>query len=287
MADIADDTVPAPEKRKKEKKPESLGSLLRFLLGLAIFAWILRSFIVAPFSIPSGSMLPGMYIGDHLFVSKWPYGYSKYSFPLGIPSFEGRIMESAPERGDVVVFRPPGQESSDFVKRVIGLPGDRIEVRGGRVILNGEPLQRQRLQRDFAMPITPNSPCRVVTGASRFVQPDPDGEGELCLYPTFLETLPGGRQYKVLDQVSGGEGDDRPPITVPADHYFLMGDNRDDSLDSRFLPSVGGVGLVPAENLVGRAEFNFWSTDGSASWVLPWTWFTALRADRLGYSHGS
>ncbi|MCJ8190276.1 signal peptidase I [Sphingomicrobium aestuariivivum] len=271
--------------KAKEKKPETLGSLTRFLLGLALFAWVLRSFIVAPFSIPSGSMLPTMWIGDYLFVGKWPYGYSKYSFPFGFPDFDGRIMASDPERGDVVVFRPPGQEDSDFVKRVIGLPGDRVELRDGIVILNGEPVARERLERDFAMPISPNSPCRVVDGAQRFIQPDADGV-ERCFYPAFRETLPSGRSYTVLDQRRGGPADDRAPITVPDGHYFLMGDNRDDSLDSRFQPVSGGVGLVPAENLVGRALGNFWSTDGSASWFLPWTWFTALRPGRIGIGYG-
>ena len=278
-------TEPAPEKKKKPKKEESVGSLIRFIIGLAVFAWVLRSFIVAPFSIPSGSMLPTMQIGDHLFVSKWPYGYSSFSFPLQIPSFEGRVFGDDPERGDVVVFRPPGQEDSDFVKRVIGLPGDRIEIREGRVVLNGELLPRERLERDFASTVSPNSPCRVVQGGSRFVQPGPDGS-QLCLYPAYRETLPGGRSYQVLDQLTGSPGDDRAPVTVPDGHFFLMGDNRDDSLDSRFLPIGGGVGMVPHENIVGRAEFNFWSTDGSASWFLPWTWFTAARWERLGMGYG-
>ncbi|WP_265563531.1 signal peptidase I [Sphingomicrobium arenosum] len=271
--------------KTKEKKPETLGSMTRFLLGLALFAWIFRSFIVAPFSIPSGSMLPTMWIGDYLFVGKWPYGYSKYSFPLGIPSFEGRIMESLPTRGDVVVFRPPGQEDSDFVKRVIGLPGDRVELRGGVVILNGEPIKRERLPRDFAMPVTPNSECKPAPRARPFVQPGNDGVMR-CLYPAFRETLPSGRSYTVLDQTTVGDGDDRAPVTVPEGHVFLMGDNRDDSLDSRFTPAVGGVGLVPMENLVGRALGNFWSTDGSAEWYLPWTWFTALRPGRIGVGYG-
>ena len=281
----ADTTAPAPKKAKKEKKEESLGSILRFVIGLAVFAWVLRSFIVAPFSIPSGSMLPSMLIGDHLFVSKWPYGYSKYSFPFGIPSFEGRILAGEPERGDVVVFRSPGDTSVDVVKRVIGVPGDRIEVRDGRVVLNGELLPRERLERDFAMTISPNSPCRVVPGGSKFVQPGANGE-QLCLYPAFRETLPGGHSYMVLDQRTGSPGDDRAPVTVPEGAYFLMGDNRDDSLDSRFQPAIGGMGLVPYENIVGRAEFNYWSSDGSANWFLPWTWFSAARWDRIGMGYG-
>ncbi|WP_407696405.1 signal peptidase I [Sphingomicrobium astaxanthinifaciens] len=273
------------DKTAPDKKPETLGSMTRFLLGLALFAWILRSLVVAPFSIPSGSMLPTMWIGDYLFVGKWPYGYSKYSFPLGIPPIEGRILADDPERGDIVVFRPPGQEDTDYVKRVIGLPGDRIELRDGVVVLNGTPIERQRLGRDFALPISPNSPCKVVEGGERFVQPGADGV-DRCHYPAFRETLPSGRSYTVLDQRRASIGDDRAPLTVPAGHYFLMGDNRDDSLDSRFPPAVGGVGLVPQQNLVGRALGNFWSTDGSASWFLPWTWLTALRPGRIGVGYG-
>ncbi|WP_265570362.1 signal peptidase I [Sphingomicrobium nitratireducens] len=270
--------------RADETPEKKEGSLWRFLIGLAIFAWILRSFIVAPFSIPSGSMLPTMMIGDYLFVAKWPYGYSRYSFPLQIPSFDGRVLENVPERGDVVVFRPPGQEDVDFVKRVIGLPGDTIEVRMGTVILNGKPIPKQRLA-NFAMPISENSPCRVVGNAVPQVRSLEDGT-EACLYPAYRETLPGGRSYVVLDQVNTPAADTYGPITVPAGHVFLMGDNRDDSLDSRFSPFQGGIGFVPIENLVGRAIGNFWSTDGSANYLLPWTWLTALRPGRIGVGYG-
>lgn len=277
----AAETDTAPEKRKPK------GSIWRFLVGLAIFAWVLRSFIVAPFVIPSGSMLPTMLIGDYLFVAKWPYGYSRYSFPLGIPSFDGRVMESPPERGDVVVFRPPGNEEMDYVKRVIGLPGDRIEMRGGQLILNGEPVLKERIA-DFAMPVSPNSPCRVVGAATPRQDIDADGD-PICRYPAYRETLPGGRSYVTLDQTYIPPSDDYGPVTVPAGHVFMMGDNRDDSLDSRYSPtnlSNPGVGFVPVENLVGRALGNFWSTDGSASYVLPWTWFTAMRPGRIGVGYG-
>jgi signal peptidase I len=255
------------------------GSLLRFLLILALAAWAIRSFVVAPFSIPTGSMIPTLYIGDYLFVAKWPYGYSRYSFPFTFPSFNGRILARLPRRGDVAVFRPPGAEL-DFIKRVIGLPGDTIEVRGGMLILNGRSLPRQSL-RPFAMPISPNSPCRVVPPASPFVTNLGDGRRH-CLYPAFREALPGGPSYTVLDQVENPRADDFPAMTVPPGHVFLMGDNRDDSFDSRFAPAEGGIGLVPVENLVGRGLVTFWSTDGTASYVKPWTWFTALRGGRIG-----
>jgi signal peptidase I len=262
------------------KKRESLGGWLRFLLTFAVLAWILRSLIVAPFSIPSGSMLPNLLIGDYVMVAKWPYGYSRYSFPFAFPSYEGRIFDDLPERGDVVVFKLPGNERVDFIKRVIGLPGDTIEVRGGMLIVNGKAAPRERIS-DVAVPISANSPCKVVGDAIPMVVSDGQG-GQFCRYATYRETLPGGRNYLVLDQVENPRADDFGPVTVPAGFLFLMGDNRDDSLDSRFGVTEGGIGFVPVENLVGRGLFNFWSTDGSANYLLPWTWFSALRADRIG-----
>ena len=254
------------------------GGLIRFLVTVSILAWALRSFIVAPFNIPSGSMLPALYVGDYLLVAKWPYGYSRVSFPLGIPSFDGRIFSDLPERGDVAVFRHP-TDDTDLVKRVIALPGDRVAVRGGIVVLNGRPVQRAQAER-FAMPISANSECKVVPPATPFTQ---NREGRsLCLYPAFLETLPGGPSYTVLDQIDTAPADEFPEVTVPEGHLFLMGDNRDDSLDSRYSTMAGGIGFVPVENLVGRALVTFWSTDGSAVYWKPWTWFSALRGSRIG-----
>lgn len=267
-------TAPAAKSETKE----SPGSLLRFVLGIAILAWVMRSFILQPFYIPSGSMVPTLYIGDYLVVAKWPYGYSRYSFPFAFPAFHGRIGDHLPQRGDVVVFRHP-TEDSDLVKRVIGLPGDTVELSDGRIILNGRLVPRRPLG-PARVEVTDNSPCRVVPPATSVVASL--GGHDYCLYRSFLETLPSGRSYTVLDQVDHGLADDFPPTTVPAGHVFLMGDNRDDSLDSRFPGYEGGIGMVPTENLIGRPLVTFWSTDGSASWVKPWTWFTALRWNRIG-----
>ena len=275
-------TPPAPPAATAAPKPKDKSGW-RSLLLFVLAAWLLRSLVIAPFSIPSGSMLPTMAIGDYLFVHKWPYGISKYSFPFQFPRFEGRLFAHYPTRGDIVVFRPPGQENVDFVKRVIGLPGDTIAVTGGRVTLNGTPLARQSAGL-IAVAISANSPCRVVQGATPMARRNAAG-GQDCLYPAYRETVPGGRSYLTLDQVDTAPGDEFATTTVPAGHVFMMGDNRDDSLDSRFSPYIGGVGLVPIEHLVGRASRRFWSTDGSAEWIKPWTWFSALRGSRIGGSY--
>jgi signal peptidase I len=274
--DLSDASVPATGEPKQADS--SAWSLVRFIVTVVLIAWALRSFIVAPFSIPSGSMLPTLYIGDYLVVAKWPYGYSRYSFPMQFPPLSGRVLGHLPSRGDVVVFRHPG-ENADLIKRVIGLPGDTVEVRRGHLILNGRAVSRQKLPA-FQMRVSENSPCKVVPPAVPFVASVSDRT--FCVIPAFRETLPGGPSYTVLDQVDNGFADNFPAVRVPAGRIFLMGDNRDDSLDSRFLPAEGGVGMVPVENLIGRATFTFWSTDGSASYWLPWTWFTALRGTRIG-----
>ncbi|MGQ0558047.1 MAG: signal peptidase I [Sphingosinicella sp.] len=267
--------APEPPAEKKESWWETI----RFFLLLFLAAVAIRSLLFAPFSIPSGSMLPNLMIGDYLFVAKWPYGFSRFSFPFGIARFGGRVFERLPERGDVVVFRFPGDgDSEDFVKRVIGLPGDTIAIRDGAIVLNGAVVRRQRIA-DYAMPMSPNSPCRIVGN-----DPDAGERGDApgtCFYPRYRETLPGGRSYEVLDQ---GETilDNRAPIVVPDGQLFVMGDNRDDSADSRVPPPARGIGLLPAENLLGRASMAFWSTDGSAEWLLPWTWLSAARWQRIG-----
>lgn len=277
--------APRPSRRSrssagsaKTEKKDSAGSLLRFVLVVAILAWTFRSFVAAPFSIPSGSMLPTLYIGDYLVVAKWPYGFSRYSFPFALPPFEGRVLGKLPHRGDVVVFRHP-QENADLIKRVIGIPGDMVAVRGGRLFLNGQPVPRQPLSA-AKIAVSANSPCRTVPPAVPKVAVA--GTRAYCLYHAYRETLPGGPSYIVLDQLDAGPADDFQATQVPPGHVFLMGDNRDDSLDSRFPAYEGGIGMVSTEQLIGRAIVTFWSTDGTASWFEPWTWFSALRPSRIG-----
>jgi signal peptidase I len=268
---------PAADRPKEEAKESGWG-LARFILLLVVLAWAIRSLVVQPFNIPSGSMLPTLYIGDYLAVAKWPYGYSRYSFLFGFPPLRGHLLGRLPQRGDVVVFRHPG-EDSDLIKRVIGLPGDTVAMRDGEVILNGQALPRQELP-PYAMPISANSPCKPVPPAKAMVA-EVNGRA-YCTFPAYRETLPGGPSYTVLDQLAGGPADDFGPVRIPAGRVSLMGDNRDDSLDSRFSAAEGGIGTVPVEDLIGRALVTFWSTDGSASYWKPWTWFTALRGSRVG-----
>jgi signal peptidase I len=256
-----------------------MGPRIRFYLLLALGAWLLRSLVVAPFSIPSGSRLPTMAIGDYLFVAKWPYGFSRYSFPFEFPPFHGRFLSTLPGRGDVVVFKKPG-EDVDWVKRVVGLPGDTLAVDDGRLIINGRMVFRSG-EGTIGVAVSPNSPCRVAPGATPDLVRDNSGD-VLCRYPLYREHLPNGRNWLVLDQVDDPRGDHFGPVKVPAGHVFLMGDNRDDSFDSRYSPSEGGLGPVPVDHLVGKATFAFWSTDGSARYWLPWTWFSALRTERIG-----
>jgi len=252
----------------------------RFLLLFVLAALLLRTLIVAPFSIPSESMLPLLRIGDDLLVAKWPYGWSRHSFPRSIVPFSGRLFEGVPARGDVVVFKNPADDRTDYIKRVIGLPGDRIGMRGGDLILNGVAVPHLRVA-DLLVPVTPGNPCRPQPGLRLAVERQPDGT-IACRYPRFRETLPGGRSYDVLDLGDVPAADDVAPVLVPAGRYFLMGDNRDRSADSRFPIAEGGIGAVPAENIVGRALLVYFSSDGSAEWLKPWTWWNAARGERIG-----
>jgi signal peptidase I len=221
-----------------------------------LIAVVIRTLAYEPFNIPSGSMLPTLLIGDYVFVAKFPYGYSKHSMPWSPPLFDGRIWESPVERGDVVVFKLPTDNSTDYIKRIVGLPGDRIQMIHGVLHINGAAVKRERVD-DFLYT---------------------DIIGRLARIPQYRETLPNGVSYMTLDIEREGSADNTAIYTVPEGHYFAMGDNRDDSTDSRFLNHVG---FVPAENVVGRAEFLFFSVDGSASWWQIWKWPTAIRYSRL------
>lgn len=244
-----------------------LRATLRLLGAVLVFGLLLRSLAFGLLAIPNGSMLPQLQVGDTLLVAKWPYGWSRYSL-IGSPNlFSGRVSGVLPDRGDMVVFRAPSGTRDD-VKRVIGLPGDRVAIRDGAVRLNGRPLSRLRIG-DLVVP-------RDAAGAC------PDREGpSSCRFERYTETLPDGRAYPVLD--SGPiPRDDRPEVTVPAGHLFLIGDGRDLSADSRLPVAEGGVGMVPVDALIGRALVIIWSTDGSARWADPRTWRAATRWDRIG-----
>jgi signal peptidase I len=278
MSETSQPPLPQSESAVKAKSSENV-EFVKYLIKLALFVLILRSFIVAPFNIPSESMLPRLMIGDYLVVAKWPYGYSKYSFPWSLPLLPGRILPREPERGDVIVFKAPPGNHTDYIKRVIGLPGDLIQMRDGQIILNGEPIAKQRIA-DFIEPMTENSAC-AKSDTAAFRETGSDGTVR-CRYPRYRETLPGGRSYEVLD-LDTSPADTTTVFAVPQGHLFAMGDNRDRSADSRFPPVEGqGIGIVPQENLVGRAMFTVFSTDGSASYIKPWTWFSAARWERIG-----
>lgn len=267
-------TMPAEQPAKKEKEE---GSFFIFLLKLIVIMLAFRTLAFAPFSIPSESMLPRLQNGDYLLASKWNYGFSNNSLPFGVRPFpEGRVLASQPERGDIAIFKAPPLNREDYIKRVIGLPGDQIQMIGGVLHINGIAVKKQRIA-DFEIPVSPNTRCY----SAQFAATTKDGL-PVCRYPQFRETLPNGVSYNVLDYGITPQ-DNTPAVVVPDGMLFMMGDNRDNSLDSRFPAVPGqGVGLVPQDNLVGKASIMMWSTDGSSSWPLPWTWFTAARWDRLG-----
>ncbi len=253
---------------------ETAGSFAWFVFKLALAVFLFRSFVFSFYSIPSESMLPRLWNGDYFIAAKWPYGYSRWSLPFNLPLIPGQVFSSIPERGDVAVFKHP-VDKVDYIKRIVALPGDTVAMQRGQLVLNGTPVLRTRVG-DFVLPVSPNTGC----GWGRTVIAQ--GGAQDCTYTQFRETLPNGVSYDTLDFGATAQ-DDFGPLVVPQGSVFAMGDNRDNSQDSRFPATPGGgVGLVPQELLIARASMILWSTDGSASWVKPWPWFSAARWHRIG-----
>ena len=255
----------------RRKSEDGLWETVKVILQALLIAFVVRTFLYQPFNIPSASMYPTLKIGDYLFVSKLSYGYGKYSFNFTLGAmgkefihccpvdFAGRaVLADTPKRGDVAVFKLPTDTNIDYIKRVIGLPGDRIQMQGGVLYINGVAVPKQRIE--------------------DYVDSEPLGEGGGAPIPQYLETLPNGVTYRVLDAIQDGESDTTQEYVVPEGHYFMMGDNRDNSQDSRY---QNVVGFVPIENYVGRADIIFFSISRDASLWEVWRWPFAIRWGRF------
>ena len=243
----------------RDKTPSAAsetGEIFKTIVFALLIAMVLRIFLFQPFTIPSASMEPNLYEGDYIVVSKWSYGFSKHSIPFSPPLFDGRIMGSAPKRGDIVVFKLPRDNKTDFIKRVIGLPGDRIQMIANKLYINDKPVQDVVVSEQEINDIFGPRPVTEVR-----------------------ETLPEGKSFMTQDFGPGNDLDDTPVYEVPAGHYFMMGDNRDNSIDSRVEQS-SGVGMVPAENLVGKAQIILFSWKPGSSLWNPVSWFN-VRLDRF------
>jgi signal peptidase I len=239
---------------EKVKPENSFWETVKVVIQALILAGLIRTVLVQPFTIPSGSMMPTLLVGDYIFVNKFAYGYSKYSLPFSPDLFNGRIFGSDPKRGDIVVFRFPPNPSIDYIKRCVGLPGDRIQMKNGVLYVNDQPVPK------------------VADGSFNSDYSKDPGQN----IPVFRETLPNGVTYDTLDESPDTLGDNTREFIVPAGHYFMMGDNRDNSADSRF-----DVGYVPAENLVGKASLIFFSLGNDTAFSEIWKWPTNMRWNRL------
>ena len=240
----------------KEKREGGILETVKVIVQALLIAVVVRTVLFQPFNIPSGSLVPTLLIGDYLFVSKYTYGYSRYSIPFGPPVISGRIWAAEPKRGDIAVFKLPKDNATDYIKRVIGLPGDKIQVIAGILQINGTPVKRERVE-DYETT---------------------DERGRIVKVPRYRETLPNGVTYTTLDLTENGFYDNTQVYTVPPDHYFMMGDNRDNSTDSRVLSAVG---YVPYENIIGKAQIIFFSIrDGAHAWEV-WCWPWTVRWNRL------
>ena len=272
-------TVP-PE--RSEGKGAAVWREIKGLIWVLLAVLAFHSLVAKPFYIPSESMMPDLLKGDRLVVSKYPYGWSWDSFSFHIlPHWKGRVFGHMPARGDIVIVTPPNTDE-DWIKRVIGVPGDTIEVRGGRLILNGKMVPWQK-EAPTMIPVDANLDCAVKFGP-QFEVIGRDGK-QYCRLPVVRETLPTGVSYDTIDLTPNSEADNYGPYTVPAGHVFLMGDNRDDSADSRVPAWEGGLGgAVPWENIGGRAEFITFSLRGEGAWLNPISWLHDFRGGRAGNS---
>jgi signal peptidase I len=246
----------ATTKAKARRKPSALVENVKTIVYAGLIALVVRTVAFEPFNIPSGSMLPTLQIGDYLFVAKYSYGYSRYSLPFGWPPFSGRIFGRLPHRGDVAVFRYPRDTSVDYIKRIVGLPGDTVQVRGGQLYINGQLCPRQPVG-DYTVN---DDGMRVVDGL-------------------FIETLPNGIKHQLLKQSDEGPANNTQLYKVEPGYLFAMGDNRDNSSDSRI--EASGFGYLPVENLVGHAEIIFFSIDAEHAWWEFWQWPFEIRWNRL------
>jgi signal peptidase I len=247
----------APETVKNSAANEAV-EIVKTIVYALLIALVLRVILFQPFTIPSASMEPALLQGDYIIVSKYSYGWSHHSIPFSPPLFKGRILERTPKRGDIIVFKLPRDGHTDYIKRLIGLPGDRVQVNNGQVFVNGVPIPRQF--------------------DGQTTDPDPHESGRMVM--KYVETMTNGKTYTTFDQAPDHDGDSTDVYVVPEGQYFFMGDNRDNSLDSRW-PSQYGVGFVPAENLVGKAQIILLSWKDGASLFKPWTWFTHAQPKRF------